>query len=245
MPALQKIDAKTGLKVAVFAYLLAIPLVGLGRLGPDSLPVFVLGCVLGAALLTLDVTLGTLVLLAVAVTMIVTVSPEDSRPVPTPAAPKPANANEPSPAKPPPQPAAAEPSKAAQPAQPANATQAAAEPSKAAQPAQPANATQAPAEPSKAAAEPSKAAQPAQPANANANQAPQPAHVYQTQSTALAQGPELLRLPDGVFVTEQGLASAQTNVVGDTRTAYNPVGIQNMYTVQGMMSGLDIYGIDG
>ena len=228
MPALQKIDAKTGLKVAVFAYLLAIPLVGLGRLGPDSLPVFVLGCVLGAALLTLDVTLGTLVLLAVAVTMIVTVSPEDSRPVPTPAAPKPANANEPSPAKPPPQPAAAEPSKAAQPAQPANATQAAAEPSKAA------------AETSKAAAEPSKAAQPAQPANANAEH-----HVYQTQSTALAQGPELLRLPDGVFVTEQGLASAQTNVVGDTRTAYNPVGIQNMYTVQGMMSGLDIYGIDG
>lgn len=59
------------------------------------------------------------------------------------------------------------------------------------------------------------------------------------------EGPEFLRKPDGEFVTEQSLASAQTNVVGDMTSAYNPVGIPDMYTIQGGMSGLGITGMEG
>lgn len=59
------------IKVLVFAYIIVIPLMRLHKSKFDLMPLFVSGFVVGAALLTLDVTLGTLVLLAASVTTVV------------------------------------------------------------------------------------------------------------------------------------------------------------------------------
>ncbi|AUF82596.1 hypothetical protein TetV_514 [Tetraselmis virus 1] len=68
------------LKVLVFLYLLSIPFVKIGDLGTDAFPLFIVGCVIGAGLLYLDVTLGTLVLLALAITMILMGTKDDELP---------------------------------------------------------------------------------------------------------------------------------------------------------------------
>jgi hypothetical protein len=196
LPSIKPVMA---LKLAVLAYLAIVPILRLGALGLDALPIFVVGCVVGAALLSLDVTLGTLVLLSVAVTMIVTISADDDHPSSSPPSFKPYRSRT----------------------------------------------SMSPSEISGFKSEP----KPLEPGLAS----PPPEDKVTDTPVHLAsvdripeyreEGPEFLRRPDGEFVTEDGLASAQTNVVGDLTSAYNPVGIPDMYTIQGGMSGLEIAGM--
>ena len=196
---LPSIKPTTGLKLAVFAYLAVVPFLRLGALGIEAFPIFVVGCVVGAALLSLDVTLGTLVLLSVAVTMIVTVSAEEA------------------PTDPAPDPPSFKPFRT--------------------------KTSMAPKEISGFESEPVLAAAPPVDTPADTPIVPDTATVEEVPE--FTEGPEFLRKPDGEFVTEQSLSAAQNNVVGDMTSAYNPVGIPDMYTIQGGMSGLDITGIGG
>ena len=172
------------LKVVVFAYLAIMPFVRVGDIGADLLPIFVVGCVVGAALLSLDVTLGTLVLLSVAVTMIM-MNPGGGSMSPYPV-----------------------------------------DSSKTVRPFKASTPKHYPVPP---------------------EEPPLQEPVLQedeSNAAAVDEEPEKKYLfdVDGEFVTEEGLASAQTNVVGDLTTIYSPTG-KDVYSAQGIMSGLGVSGM--
>lgn len=177
------------LKVVVFAYLAIMPFVRVGDIGADLLPIFVVGCVVGAALLSLDVTLGTLVLLSVAVTMIM-MNPGGGSMSPDPV-----------------------------------------DSSKTVRPFKASTPKYSPVAPEEPLLQEPVLQEPVlQEDKSDAdviNEEPEQKYLFDV---------------DGEFVTEEGLAAAQTNVVGDLTTIYSPTG-KDVYSAQGIMSGLGVSGM--